>query len=87
MADFSFYGGIYRDVNLLFHDSAHFDEVDGSRDGIKLIPSIKGRIGQLKVEANVVCKSASEIALSIQVDGKKENTPFVLISERGRIEW
>ncbi len=34
MADFSFYGGLYRDVNLVFDDALHFAECDGSRDGV-----------------------------------------------------
>lgn len=34
MADFSFYGGLYRGVNLVFDDALHFCEDDGSRDGV-----------------------------------------------------
>ena len=36
MADFSFYGGIYRDVSLLISKGIHFDLLDGGRDGIYL---------------------------------------------------
>lgn len=36
MADFSFYGGIYRDVSLLISKGVHFDILDGGRDGIYL---------------------------------------------------
>lgn len=34
MADFSFYGGIYRDVKLIITESLHFSLMDNSRDGI-----------------------------------------------------
>jgi len=34
MADFTFYGGLYRDVKLLALDSVHFDVMDNGRDGI-----------------------------------------------------
>jgi len=34
MADFSFYGGLYRDVNLIIGDRISFDYLDGSRDGV-----------------------------------------------------
>ncbi|MFW2491224.1 glycoside hydrolase family 2 protein [Clostridium chromiireducens] len=36
MADFSFYGGIYREVKLLISEALHFDLLDNSRDGIYL---------------------------------------------------
>ena len=54
MADFSFYGGIYREVKLITTDALHFDLLDKSRDGITIthqknendshILEIKGRI-------------------------------------------
>ncbi len=34
MADFSFYGGLYRNVNLIVAEKMHFDYLDGSRDGV-----------------------------------------------------
>ena len=40
MADFTFYGGLYRDVNLIIVPAEHFELVaDGSR-GIKITPSV-----------------------------------------------
>ena len=37
MADFSFYGGVYRDVKLVFvPQQLHFDYLDGSRDGVQV---------------------------------------------------
>ena len=36
MADFSFYGGLYREVKLIITEALHFDLMDNSRDGIYL---------------------------------------------------
>ena len=36
MADFSFYGGIYRDVKLVYAPKVHFDYLDGSRSGVQV---------------------------------------------------
>ncbi|MFS0724303.1 sugar-binding domain-containing protein [Paenibacillus sp. 1P07SE] len=38
MADFTFYGGLYREVRLLVMEPIHFDVTDLSRDGIYLTP-------------------------------------------------
>ena len=36
MADFSFYGGVYRDVRLIADGPIHFTETDRSRDGVQV---------------------------------------------------
>lgn len=38
MADFTFYGGIYRDVNLVIADTVHFDLMDYGSKGIYIVP-------------------------------------------------
>ncbi len=50
MADFSFYGGIYREVNLITTDALHFDLMDNSRDGIYLTQK---SIGEDKFELKI----------------------------------
>lgn len=62
MADFSFYGGIYRDVTLIISEGVHFDLLDGSRDGIYITQTkldnniysleIKGAISSSKFISN-----------------------------------
>lgn len=42
MADFSFYGGLYRMVKLISSESLHFDLLDNSRDGIYLTQKYMG---------------------------------------------
>lgn len=45
MADFTFYGGIYRDVNIISEvDRSHFSLLDMSRSGIYITPKADGRV-------------------------------------------
>lgn len=52
-ADFTFYGGIYRDVDLLIVSSDHFDLDYWGSSGIKVTPSAEGRRGTVRVESFV----------------------------------
>lgn len=52
-ADFTFYGGIYRDVNLIYAENVRFSLDDGSRDGITAIPQRVGDVWKLSVKAAV----------------------------------
>jgi beta-galactosidase len=53
MADFSFYGGIYRDVNIIMDDDLHFEETGRGLDGIYVTPSVKGTDGELVADVFV----------------------------------
>lgn len=55
MADFTFYGGLYRDVKLIYTDSIHFDYMDGSRQGIYVQQqNVSTKSATLKIIANLV---------------------------------
>ncbi len=41
-ADFTFYGGLYRDVNLIAVEKSHFDLSYYGGNGIKVTPEVKG---------------------------------------------
>lgn len=43
-ADFTFYGGIYRDVNVIVTDSVHFDLMYNGGCGIQVTPDAKGEV-------------------------------------------
>ena len=49
-ADFTFYGGIYRDVELLIVNKAHFDLDFHGGPGIKITPEVKGTDADIHVE-------------------------------------
>jgi len=53
MADFTFYGGLYRDVNLICVAESHFDLSFWGSNGLKVTPEVKGIDAEVKVEVFV----------------------------------
>ncbi len=53
MADFTFYGGIYRDVNLVCVNDTHFDLDYYGAPGLMITPEVKGTDATVEVEAFV----------------------------------
>lgn len=58
MADFTFYGGLYRGVNLIVVSEAHFDLDFFGAPGLKITPKVTGQGAMLSLEAWV--KNADE---------------------------
>lgn len=54
MADFSFYGGLYREIYLIETDSIHFDMLDLSRDGIYVTQKKEEDHFKLQVTGTVI---------------------------------
>ena len=50
MADFTFYGGLYRDVNLICVSESHFDLSYYGAPGIKVTPTVNGKDADVEVE-------------------------------------
>ena len=53
MADFTFYGGIYRDVNLICVHETHFDLDYYGAPGLKITPTVNGADATVEVEVFV----------------------------------
>ncbi|MBQ7108594.1 MAG: glycoside hydrolase family 2 protein [Clostridia bacterium] len=53
MADFTFYGGIYRDVNLICVSNSHFDLDYFGGKGIMITPEVEGKDAKVEVEVFV----------------------------------
>ncbi|MBP3540449.1 MAG: glycoside hydrolase family 2 protein [Clostridia bacterium] len=53
MADFTFYGGLYRDVNLVCVSSTHFDLDYFGAPGLKVTPEVTGADAKVELEAYV----------------------------------
>ena len=49
-ADFTFYGGIYRDVDLIEVSEKHFELIKDGTPGIKVTPLVKGNDGEVTIE-------------------------------------
>lgn len=76
MADFSFYGGIYREVNLITTSSLHFDLLDNSRVGISVTQQ-KSRSDSyaLKIIGRVINEEHQKVigTVSIKLKDKEQN--------------
>ncbi len=53
MADFTFYGGIYRDVNLICVNNSHFDLDYYGGPGLMITPKVEGKDATVEVEVFV----------------------------------
>ena len=59
MADFTFYGGLYRDVNIIAVAESHFDLDYYGTPGLKVTPEIKGADAEIEIETYVTNKKDS----------------------------
>jgi len=53
MADFTFYGGLYRNVNLVCVSKSHFDLEYYGGNGLKITPAVEGKDAKVEVEVFV----------------------------------
>ncbi len=53
MADFTFYGGLYRDVNIICVNESHFELDYYGASGLKVTPIVNGNNAQVTIEAFV----------------------------------
>ncbi|MBE7001623.1 MAG: glycoside hydrolase family 2 protein [Ruminococcaceae bacterium] len=66
MADFTFYGGLYRDVNIICVSDSHFDLDYYGAPGIKVTPVMDGDNAKVEVEVFVTNKKdGQEISYTI----------------------
>ena len=77
MADFTFYGGLYRDVNLICVNKAHFDLDYFGGTGIKITPEIVG--ADAKVEVEVYTTELSDTQKLVYTVYDKENNEIAKI--------
>ena len=61
MADFTFYGGLYRDVNIIAVSESHFDLEYYGGPGIAVTPIVEGTTAQVGVEVFVTDKKDDQI--------------------------
>ena len=56
MADFTFYGGLYRGVNIIAVPESHFDLDYYGTPGLKVTPEVKGTDAEVEIETYVTNK-------------------------------
>ncbi len=72
MADFTFYGGLYRDVNLICVNNSHFDLDYYGGTGLKITPIVNGDNAEVEVEVFTTDLSADQ-KLVYTIYDKEEN--------------
>ena len=72
MADFTFYGGIYRDVNLICVAESHFDLEYYGGPGIKVTPEVVGKDAKVEVEVYLTNAKEGQV-LTYTLYDKEEN--------------
>ena len=78
MADFTFYGGLYRDVNIIAVSESHFDLDYFGGPGIKVTTEIKGADAKAEIEVYLTNpKDGQQLVYSIlDKDGNKVSEVF-----------
>ncbi len=61
MADFTFYGGLYRDINLICVSESHFDLEYYGTPGLKITPAMNGDDAAVEIEAYVTGGKAGQV--------------------------
>ncbi len=80
MADFTFYGGLYRDVNIIAVPSAHFDLDYFGAPGIQITPVMDGDNANVEVKVYVTNMATGQ-KLRYTVLDKEGNEVASLVSE------
>ena len=70
MADFTFYGGLYRNVNLIAVADSHFDLDNYGGPGIKVTPVIEGENAKVTIEAPVINPAAEQELVFVITDAE-----------------
>ena len=73
MADFTFYGGLYRDVNLICVDESHFDLSYYGAPGITVTPSVVGKDAKVEIRVYLTNKKEGQ-RLTYTLYDREENT-------------
>ncbi len=80
MADFTFYGGIYRDVYLIAVGATHFDLDYYGGSGLKVTPEIHGKDAKVEIEVFVTGLATGD-KIRYTVCDKEGNTVAETVSE------
>ena len=66
-ADFTFYGGLYRDVNIICVNNSHFDLMHYGGPGLKITPVVEGKNANVEIETWLTdAKAGQEIKYIIK---------------------
>lgn len=85
-ADFTFYGGIYRDVYMIITDSVHFDMDDHGGNGFYITPHLCGKDASVTFETYITGK-ADKVMVSVEGIGETELSLTKVKNEENKISF
>ena len=80
-ADFTFYGGLYRDVKLIAVDYSHFDLENFGGQGLKVTPQINGDDAKVEIEVWVTNPKENQQIKYVLEDAKSESVAKMITGE------
>ena len=83
MADFTFYGGLYRDVNIVAVNKTHFDLDYYGGTGVKVTPEIVGENASVEVEVFATATEEGDLFRYTITNREGEAIATVTTEERG----
>ncbi len=86
VADFTFYGGLYRDVNLIAVSESHFDLDYYGAPGIKITPVMNGANAEVEVEVFVTNMKDNQVVRYTIYD-KEENVVATIDSKETKVNF
>ena len=86
MADFTFYGGLYRDVNIISVPKTHFDLDYFGGTGLKITPAVEGTNAKVDVEV-FTTELAEGQKLVYAIYDKDENELYKIESTDKKVEF
>ena len=86
MADFTFYGGLYRDVNIICVSDSHFDLDYYGAPGIKVTPVMDGHNANVEVEVFVTDKKDGQ-EISYTVTDREGNLVAQTVSADTKVNF
>ncbi len=86
VADFTFYGGLYRDVNLIAVSESHFDLDYYGAPGIKITPVMNGANAEVEVEVFVTNMKDNQVVRYTIYD-KEENVVATVDSKETKVNF
>ena len=82
MADFTFYGGLYRNVNLISVPETHFDLEYYGAPGIKITPAVEGNDARVEVEVYSTALSEDQTYIYTLYDREENELDRIVSTEK-----
>ena len=87
MADFTFYGGLYRNVNIICVPKAHFDLDYYGGPGITVTPVVEGANANVAVKGYFTGLKGTETVKYVVKDGDAVVAETTVVAEDGRADF